>query len=503
VPPAPPFLMADASPTAPLQSPAEAWARLLGAPGSRPWLPVAAIALLAALFGAAVALADVNALYLSVALVGCLFVLFDFRIGVVLLIVLLPVSRSAVFPHAMMGITGLNPLNLLLIGTLGSYVLQGLTDGSLRRFVPGPLVWLYVVPIVFAGILGSRHVGDIAASFFMSESIYFDNAAGYFREMVLKPLMLVVFALLVGAAVARSREPEKLLTPVLISIWVMGALVIVFVIQSGAGLGELSGSESREFLGPLGLHANELGRLYASAYALALFAWAGTKTPGLKLVLLASMALTAGALMLTFSRGSFLGFAVINALFLLWRMNAKTIVFALVLLACALFAVPGAVYDRATMGFGEGLNVITAGRYEGLWLPLLPELLRSPIWGNGLGSIMWSDALSVATAADGVVLLTTHPHNAYLEAALDVGFAGLALVIAYFVLVWRGFRRLGADPALSSTMRGFYQGAAAALASLAVAGVVDSSLMPKAEQTFLWLAIGMMIGEQNRKARVS
>ena len=137
---------------------------------------------------------------------------------------------------------------------------------------------------------------------------------------------------------------------------------------------------------------------------------------------------------------------------------------------------------------------ITAARYEGLWVPLFPEPMRSPIWGNGLGSIMWSDAMRVA-GSDGMVILTTHPHNAYLEAGVDLGFAGLVLVCAYFVHVWRGFRRLGADPALSSTLRGFYQGAAAALASLLVAGVVDSSLAPKAEQVFLWLAIGMMYGQ--------
>ena len=490
--------MADAYSSAPHDSPG-GWARLLAGPLARPWLPIAAVAALAALWGAAVAFLDVNALYLCVALVGCLFVLFDFRIGVVLLILLVPISRSAVFPHAMLGMTGLNPLNLLLLGTLGSYLLQGLADGSLKRFVPRPLFWLYLVPIITAGILGSRHVEDIAPYFFMGDGLTYDNAAGYLRETLMKPLMLVLFALLVGAAVARSRNPEKLLVPALISIWVMGALVIVFVARSGVGLGELSGSGSREFLTPLGMHANELGRLYATAYGLALFSWAAAKTPGLKLAMLISMAVSTGALILTFSRGGFLGFIVINALFLLWRMNAKTALFAIVLAACALFAVPGAVYERATLGFGEGLNVISAGRYEGLWLPLLPEVLRSPVWGNGLSSILWSDAMRTA-GPGGTVLLTTHPHNAYLEALLDMGVVGLVLILAYFVHVWRGFRRLGKDPELNPAMRGFFQGAAASLASLLIAAIADGSLAPKAEQSFVWLAIGMMIGCHVKKA---
>src|SRR6267378_6740519 len=96
------------------------------------------LALLGAFWGSAVAVAELNALYLCVSLIGCVFILLDFRIGVVLLILLLPISRSYVFPHAMLGIIGLNPFNLLLAGTLVSCLLHGLFDGTIRRFMPRP-----------------------------------------------------------------------------------------------------------------------------------------------------------------------------------------------------------------------------------------------------------------------------------------------------------------------------------------------------------------------------
>src|SRR6185436_12757655 len=150
------------------------------------------------------------------------------RAGVVLLVLLLPISRSYVFPHAMLGITGLNPFNLLLAATLGSFLLQGLFDGSLRGFIPRPLLWLYLVPIAAAGLLGMRHVGEIAPAFFMYDMLDFRDAAGYLREMLLKPLQLVLFALLLGAAVAESARPERFLVPTLLSIWLMGVLVIAF-----------------------------------------------------------------------------------------------------------------------------------------------------------------------------------------------------------------------------------------------------------------------------------
>jgi len=476
-------------------------------PGFREtWTPLASkvcvfagVALLGLLLGATVAVAEVSALYLCVSLIGCAFILRDFRIGVVLLILLLPISRSRVFPHEMLGITGLNPFNLLLLGTLAVFLLHGLFDGSLRRFLPRPLLWLYIVPILIAGVLGSRHLDEIPPYLFKG-LVQFENVTGYFRDIVVKPLGMVLFALLVGAAVSKSEKPEKFLVPMLISVWVMVLLVVVFVLESGASLNEMASSESREFLSSLGMHANELGRLYAVAYALLLFTWVESKNPGFKLALIVSMGLVVFALVLTFSRGAFLGFALINVLFLLWRRNAKTLILFGFMGACVLLALPDAVYDRITTGFGHGAGVdsvaVSAGRIEYIWRPLLPEIPRSPIYGHGLGSILWSDPMR--RGAGVTILAVGHPHNAYLGALLDMGIVGLVLLCAYFAHVWKGFRALSADPALSPILRGFYLGATAGLACLLISYTTDSSLTPGPEQAFLWLAIGMMYGQRGK-----
>jgi len=458
----------------------------------------AGIALLGVFWGIAVVVGELNTLYLCISLIGCVFILRDFRIGVVLLILLMPISSTSVFPRSMLGITGLNPANLLLAGTLVSCLLHGLFDGSLRRFMPRPLLWLYIVPIVAAGVLGSRHVGEIP-SFLLKGLVEFDNVTGYFRDLVVRPLLMVLFALLVGAAVSKSRKPEKFLIPTLISMWVMVSIVVVFVLLRGISLRELASSESREFLSALGMHANELGRLYATAYALLLFTWFESKNRGFRLALMASMGLVTIALMLTFSRGAFLGFVLINALFLLWHRNAKTLILFGLLATGVLLLLPGAVYDRVTTGFGSGSGsadpvAISAGRIEYIWLPLLPEIPGSPIFGHGLGSILWSEPMR--RGAGVTILAVGHPHNAYLQALLDMGIVGLVLLCAYFTHVWKGFRALSLDPALDPALRGFYLGAAAGLASLLISYATDSSLRPGPEQSFLWLAIGMMYGQR-------
>lgn len=453
---------------------------------------VLGVVLLCMFWGFAIVIAEVNAVIVGVALLACVLILVDFRVGVVLLIILMPISSArGIFPHEMIGITGLNPVNLLLVGTLASYLLQALSDRARLRFIPRPLLWLYIAPFLAAGALGSRHVGEIALVFFITDQVNFTNAAGYLRDMVVKPLFFVIFALLVAAAVARTRDSQKFLVPAVISIWVMSLLVIVYFLAYGTSFDALASAAARGFLSPLGLHANDLGRLYAVAYALLLFTWAGTRDYGVKLVLLASMGLVVTALVLTFSRGAFVAFVIVNVLFLVSRRDLASLFFGAALTAGVLLFLPEALHDRLATGFGAGLNAISAGRIDSIWLPLLPDVLRSPIYGSGISSMLWSEAVRLGRS-----LLTSHPHNAYLRAVMDMGIVGLVLLCAYFAHVWRAFRRLSADPDLNPGQRGFFDGAAAGLASFLIAGVAGSSLTPAPEQAFLWLAIGMMYGER-------
>lgn len=454
--------------------------------------------LVAAVCGVAVSIGDTTAALLCVALVACIFILLDFRVGVVLLVVLMPLSASALFPHQIAGIKGLNPLNALLVATLGSYLLRAVADGSLRRFLPGRLFWLYLVPIVIAGVLGSQHVGEIPLSLYASEQVSFDNATGYLRDIVFKPVLLVVFALLVAAAVRQSRDPAKFVIPTIASIWMMALLVLGFVIASGASLDELSSAGARGFLSPLGVHANELGCLYALAYALLLFTWAATRERVLKLALVASMLLIVAALVLTFSRGAFLAFLVVNVLFVLTRRHAYGWILGGLLLGALMLALPGAVYDRLSVGFDGDRSALSAGRIDDIWLPLLPEVWRSPLIGNGLSSILWSDAMR-----SGSILQVASAHNAYLDALLDLGFVGLALLLTFFGLLLQEFRRAAADPKLDPTLRGFLSGGAAGLIGFFVAALTGTHLTPCPEQSFLWLAVGVLYGLRSRSSGVS
>jgi O-antigen ligase len=385
-------------------------------------------------------------------------------------------------------------VNLLIAGTLFSYLLHGRlqrTGSVLQR----PLVWLYLVPITLAALLGAVASDEIHPRFYDMAIINFYNPIGYVRDMFVRPMFLVVMALMLGAAAARSQKPERFLVAIGLSVWVIALVEIVYVAASGIQLGLLASPRFRTFFRDLGLHANDLGRLFAVAYALLLFPWWETKNATLKTFLFVTMGVLSIGLLLTFSRGAFIGFLLVNALFLAWKLNAKTVALALVAGAvCALF-MPDYVVNRLLVGVDQDANAVSAGRIEEIWLPLAPEIAKTPLWGSGLGSIMWSYPMET-----GAMLMTTHPHNAYLEAWLDMGVIGLCALLAYYWHVWRGFRALGSNAYLSPELRGFFQGAAAGLLCFLLTGLSGSSLRPTPEFAFLWMAIGMMYGVAARRS---
>jgi O-antigen ligase len=459
------------------------------------WI-IAGLALLAVAVacGYALALHEVEAVYLTLGVIASIAVLYDFRIGAVLLVLMLPIADSTVIPRQIMGITGLNSLNLLLAATLGSYMLRGRLHKA-GVFMPRPLLWLYIVPIVVAGLIGMNYVDDILPYFMDMLVVHFTSEFGYIREMVVRPLISVLAAVLVAAAVARAQKPERFIIAIAISVWLVLLVQLGYVVISGVRLGWLASSRARTFFDAIGIHANDLGRIYMVAYALLLFVWWETKQQALKNFLFITMGVLCFGLLLTFSRGAFMGFMLIYLWLLAWKFNAKTASLAILVIVLAAFVMPNAVYYRISVGMDTGeADAVSAGRIEGIWLPLLPEVLKSPLWGHGLGSIMWSTPM-----LSGGMLTVGHAHNAYLEALLDMGLIGLGLLLVYFWHVWQGFRKLGSNSYLSAELRGFFQGATAALLAFLVTGMAGSSLRPTGEFAYLWLAIGVMYGVLARR----
>ncbi len=471
------------------------WEETEFSPRAKRLAAIAALVALGAFWGIAVAFGGIAGALLCISVFTCIFVVRDFRVGVVMLILLMPISQSYVFPHEMFGMTGLNPLNLLIATTLVALFMRWLGHGMLKRFVPKSLFLFYIAPLAMGAAIGMFRWEEIPSMFRELNLLDFDTTFGYWRDMFMKPLLFVVYALLISCAVQKTERPEKLLTPMLVSVGVMAVLAIVFVMFEGYSLSQLAGTYSRQLFSALGMHANDLGRLYATAYAPLLFIWGRTAKGPLKFLLILLMGAVAAALLLTFSRGAFLGFLIVNILFLVSRRSMKMFGLAAVLIPIFLWLAPGALWDRVTMGVGEGANEVTAGRTNEIWAPLMPELLDSPFYGQGIGAVMWSKAMH-----EGRLPAVSHPHNAYLQAYMDMGLIGLFVLLAFWIYIWARCLRYGKDPRLAPELQGFFQGTAAGIFAFLVAGFAGSSLEPDAAQVFMWLGVGMMYGVAARLA---
>src|SRR5262249_3168215 len=327
------------------------------------------------------------------------------------------------FPRTLMQIPGLNPLNLLVAATAGAYVISG----QARRAGPAvrwQVVWLYIVPICIGAIIGMPHLHEIPALVTPAGRTLaqFTNERQYLIVTALKGIVIVAIALMIGAAAARSRKPEGFIVALALSAWIVALVQLGFILVMGVPLADMASPDLRNFYTPLGIHANTLGRMHLSVLTLLLFVWADCKEPRIRLFLLLTMGVVAMALLLTFSRAAIGAAGLVGVVFLVWKFNVRSLTVAIIGLVLIAVLAGAAIWTRVTLGIGQGANAVSADRLDGIWLPLLPELWKSPLWGNGLNSVLWSFPMQ-----NGAMIPVGHPHSAYLESLLDMGIIGTAL----------------------------------------------------------------------------
>jgi O-antigen ligase len=114
---------------------------------------------------------------------------------------------------------------------------------------------------------------------------------------------------------------------------------------------------------------------------------------------------------------------------------------------------------------------VMAGRTGRVWPLVLPNLLVQPLIGQGLYSV-WKPPDPNAPR-----LNYNHPHNAYLEVALDMGVVGLAALA--FLLWW--FWKIGRVYAPFRYL----------VAAWALTAVTGDSFYPQLQNALNWSVLGM------------
>jgi putative inorganic carbon (HCO3(-)) transporter len=221
---------------------------------------------------------------------------------------------------------------------------------------------------------------------------------------------------------------------------------------------------------------------------------------------LAFLALVAGALLLTQSRGGWMGGAAgLLALGMLWGLLARrrwlrvlgaALPLLALLIALSAFIYVGpervgeALYGIAQEGVETAIGSVTIqGRLE-IWSRALYAIQDFPFTGCGLGAFRQVVPILYPlflTAPDRDI---AHAHNIFLQTALDLGLPGLiaymALLGAAGVTCWRCARQG------SPLLRAVALGLAAGLVGLHVYGLADALALGSKPGVAFWFALGLI-----------
>lgn len=193
-----------------------------------------------------------------------------------------------------------------------------------------------------------------------------------------------------------------------------------------------------------------------------------------------ALAVQAGALVATGSRGAVLGLAAGVSVYAVLRWSTRVRV---VLVAVAALAVVAVVVSPA-----RPIDTTAAGRVY-LWRIAARHASDAPLFGLGPGAVaLHFPEWQQRAAREGVrdrrfAGITDHVHNDYLEALVERGVPGLMTVCLPLLAVAMAIGRAGrvVSPVLA--------GAAAATAAGAACALVDFPLARPAELAWWWIAI--------------
>lgn len=436
---------------------------------------------------------------LGLSLLFSLIVLVNYRFGVWLLVLLLPISVTNIFPHEILGITGLNPYNLIFLVTLFSFLFHAAWRRTFVPYLGFPSIWwAYLAPITVAALIGMNHVGEIPEIMFTSDAVKFTNASGYLRDVYIKPITYLMVTFLVGAAIRDRMRPEWVVTALTLSLLAFAGWVVVYIAYFNLGLNILSDSGARAILTGTGLHANQIGSMSAIGLLLCIFMLAENPKGAIKILLWVTAVAAAILLVLSFSRGAMLTFLAGFAWFLFQQRKMSVLFIALLFAIATVPFLPDSVYERMSVGLDNSAGTVmtdsndalTAGRVAGVWLPQLPDFLASPLIGRGLDSTLWSDALRNGS----ITILSANPHNLYLKTLLNTGILGLLLFALFYRDLWRRFTRLAQAEDQPAIVHGLAKGSRAALLGFLAFGLSNGNFMPTPTTFFLFISIGFLIG---------
>ncbi len=303
---------------------------------------------------------------------------------------------------------------IVAIATLVAYIASRFTEGKRLTIWPIELKMLLVI-----AALGIAFIPTAAAP---QDSI--DLLTDVFFKVI------IIFVLMINVLDTRERL-RSMLSLVVICGTILSLIAIGnylsghFAVQDKGTEGRVAGIVGGIFGNPNDL-ATSLDLLIPFSVALAL-----TSRGLLRLAYFAFSAILASGVVLTFSRGGFLGLIAMSAV-LMWkvgRRNRAVMVFAfMAMLAVFVTMMPGGYADRITTIFDSSSDPTGSSQARKELLERAASVAAAhPLIGVGAGNYhIYS-------------IREQRAHNSYLEIASELGLAGL---VAYLIMIFAPLKQL-------------------------------------------------------------
>ena len=155
-------------------------------------LAIIAAVLFAMFSGLALAVAGQLGFLVLFPLIAAALILYDYRLGVVVLAMIIPLSGSVLVPK----LEGLNPYTYLSAAAIAGFMLSRFTNSKPIVWPPKVLLGFFVVPLVAAFLLSIPHLDELRRILHLILPESDLNLFLHFKKFVFGPVFFIVFTVL-------------------------------------------------------------------------------------------------------------------------------------------------------------------------------------------------------------------------------------------------------------------------------------------------------------------
>ena len=298
--------------------------------------------------------------------------------------------------------------------------------------------------------------------------------------------------------VCRSMRDIRMLSAGL--VFVAAAVTLPALTQMGGFRSYYQGALVEGRLQGIFIEPNELGLFCAMTSLVAAGLFLGTRNrPLLRLAYLFALAILLAGLILSLSRGAWLGAGAGVLLLLWWLRDARRLLIAAAfplligLVALATFAPENPtvrVVEQRLFAF-TNIDQPYDERPE-IYAEAIRQIRDDPWTGQGPGNFA---VASRRSASDGVAVAASHAHNAYLNMGAELGLPSVLLLLGLIGTVTAHARKAirTADRLGARSDAALIAGLAALLVADVTTGLVNNFLGNAIIEPTIWAGIGMIL----------